>query len=172
MANRRPQRTFTRAKRSGTDWARAMNIGYIVTPALTKQIVGSIALSNQGIGEVVRRTRVQLSLSSDQAVSGEDQIGALGFIVVNDLAFAAGAAALPGPVTDANDDGWFVWMPFHATRLEFAPSVNQSFENFEQDSKAMRRVEEGFTVAIMIENASLTDGISTHVSFSMLTSRI
>ena len=174
VATRRPTRTFSRSKRSGTDWARIMDIAYTTVAANTKQLIATISLSNPGIGEVVRRTRVQLSISSDQSAAGEDQIGALGFIVVNDLAIAAGAAAIPGPVADANDDGWFVWMPFHGSRLEFggAGGSGQAFVNIEQDSKAMRRVEEGFTIAVMLENASLTDGISYHHSFSMLTSRM
>ena len=161
-------------RRAATDWGRFVQIAYTVVAANTKVLVGSFTLLNAGIGEVVRRTRGLLSIGSDAASGFEEQIGALGFIVVNDLALAAGVASLPGPVTDANDDGWFVWMPFSAQGLLLTAtdtSPGSRHRNFEFDSKAMRRVEEGFSVAIIIENASLTDGLTKHLGVSQLTSR-
>ena len=126
-----------------------------------------VILSNPGIGETVRRTRGWLSINSDQVAAPEEQLGAFGIMVVNDLAIAAGAASIPGPVTDASDDGWFVWVPLLragplATSLE---SLNVEF-----DSKAMRRVEEGFGIAFMVENASATDGLKIACGVSLLSS--
>jgi len=116
----------------------------------------------------VRRTRGLFSVASDQAAAGESQLGALGFIVVSDLAVAAGAASIPGPVTDASDDGWFVWVPFGQESIRAAGGP-QSFQ-YEFDSKAMRRVEEGFAIAIMVENAHATEGLDFWCGTSLLSS--
>jgi len=96
-----------------------------------------------------------------------DRLGALGFVVVNDLAVAAGVASMPGPVTDASDDGWFVWQPF-MSRKTGATTFESVEERF--DSKAMRRIEEGFTVAVIAENSNPTQSIEITVGFSILTS--
>jgi len=82
--------------------------------------------------------------------------GAWGMIVVTDLALAAGAASIPGPITDVTDDGWFVWQPI-LSRLEFVTGAGieaNSAKIVEFDSKAKRIVETGQIVAVMVENAS------------------
>ena len=55
-----------------------------------------------------------IMVGSDQVAVVEQQIGALGFIVVSDLAIAAGAASIPSPGFNGSDDGWFVWQAFLA----------------------------------------------------------
>ncbi len=105
-------------------------------------------------------------IQSDQTAADELQFGALGFVVVNDLAAGIGAAAIPGPITDDDDDGWFVWLPVMAS---FDSGIEKS-QFYQFDSKAMRRVEEGFQVAVMFENASAATGLQVSVAFSMLTS--
>jgi len=139
-------------------------------------VIASLILSNAGINEVVRRTRGMWIVNSDQQSTYEDGFAALGFVVVNDLAGAAGAASIPGPVTDADDDGWFVWEPMIAlvgggttgggAGAAFSPVQGARF-----DSKAMRRIPEGFEIAVMVENASAVFSIEVAVAFSMLTSR-
>ncbi len=120
----------------------------VAITAGTKAFISSFVLSNVGIGETIRRTLGHLSVRSDQVVATEDFRGAIGFIVANDLALGVGASALPGPVTDASDDGWFVWIPFSGSQGA-DPSI--SFGSFPWDSKAMRRVEEGFGIGVMAE---------------------
>ncbi len=138
-------------------------------PFSSKVLIGGISLSNPGIGETVRRTRGWMSMISDQSAAVEVVTGAWGMVVVTDLAFAAGAASIPGPVTDASDDGWFVWEAFIG---EMGVASNSTPDNAGRvfDSKAMRRVEEGFTVAIMVENAHTVFGMDFGVQISMLTS--
>ncbi len=143
-----------------------------VVPAASKVLLTTLTLSNPGIGETIRRTRGSFLWDSDQAVADEDYMGAFGLIVVSDLAVAAGVASIPGPVTDANDDGWFVWEPMLST-FEFASVVG--FESSSGlhgtfDSKAMRKVEEGFSIAIVVENAS-ADGARFALGFSVYATR-
>ncbi len=152
-----------------TDWARQVATGLTVVPFLTKTFTAALALSNPGISETIRRTRGSLWVMSDQGAALEDEVGAMGFIMVNDVALALGATAIPGPVTEASDDGWFLWQPI--TQRSTA-NVNSAFGmRYDFDSKAMRTVDEGFGVAVMVENASATFGLSFALSFSILTSR-
>ncbi len=142
-----------------------------IIPAATKTLIASLALDNPGIAETIRRTRGVFTISSDQGTAIEDQVGAMGFMVVNDLAIAAGVASLPGPVTDANDDGWFVWVPFALRGLADVENSAVISEQYEFDSKAMRKVEEGFGIVLVVENASASFGITFMDAFSLLSSR-
>ncbi len=44
----------------------------------------------------------------DQITASEFVVGAFGMLVVSEDAFAAGAASIPGPFTDAGSDLWMV----------------------------------------------------------------
>jgi len=130
-----------------------------------KVLLATIALSNPGINETVRRTRGWINVN--QTLSGT-KLGALGFVVVNDLAIAAGVASMPGPFTDADDDGWFVWQAYGGSRPLTTASESHIFEF---DSKAMRRVEEGFGIAVIAETAGgSVDPVLVSVAISLLTS--
>ena len=159
-------------RRAPSTWARLSPASGTVIPAGVKTLLQTIILSNPGIGETVRRTRGLITILSDQESVVEHVTGAIGFVVVSDLALAAGAASIPGPVTDANDDGWFVWEPVSGTTDSDLTSTgtNQPALRFAFDSKAMRRVEEGSGIAIMVENASGVHGLLAMVQFSLLTS--
>jgi len=54
------------------------------------------------------RTRGLVHIRSDQAAASEDQNGAFGMGIVNDVAGALGITALLGPATDCGWPGWFV----------------------------------------------------------------
>jgi len=136
----------------------------------SKVLLGTFTLSNLNIDETVLRTVGSLSVTSDQASVTEPQIGALGMILVNDLALAAGAASIPGPITDRSDDGWFVYILIVSNML-----VNTAVgfdalagARYDFDSKAKRRVEEGFGIAIMIENASAASAFLAALVFRSL----
>jgi len=170
-ARRRTVPAFSR-RDSGTNWGRTI-VPAVTIAAGTKVLLATIVLSNVGIGEVVRRTRGQVLVISDQASVAEQQNGAFGMVVVTDLAAAAGAASIPGPVTDANDDGWFVWVPtlqITGGTIGGAPSVGVPQWPHLYDSKAMRRVEEGFVIAVMFE--TLSQGSEVGFATSILSSRI
>jgi len=142
-----------------------VNSTYTVVGAATKVLLAGFSLSNSGIGETVVRSRGRFSFQSDQGGGREDQLGALGIIVVSDIAFAAGAAGIPGPVTEANDDGWMVWEGFSNAGNQ---TDGQDARIIEFDSKAARRIEEGFSLAIMVENAHATHGFEVTLALSQL----
>ena len=109
-----------------------------------------------------------ISVGSDQISTIESQSGAFGMIAVSDLAITAGVVSIPSPVTEGNDDGWFVWQPFVQT-IEGSTSASHS-EQYDFDSKGMRRIQEGFTIAIVAENSSATIGLDFQFAVAMLTS--
>jgi len=174
MAFRRSTRSrgFPAKRPNLTTWGR-VTIPVTNIAAGTKVLLATFALSNPGITEVVRRTRGRFLFTSDQASSYENTVPVIGFIVVNDLAVAAGAASIPGPLTDASDDGWFVWEGYPglygSTNTGGSLNNASNFAGIEFDSKAMRRVEEGFTIAIMGEVAAFDVEVSAAIS--LLSSR-
>ena len=163
---------FTRTQRQPTNWARDVDVALVLLPANSKVILATVVLSNPGINETVRRTRGAVIVTSDQEAVQEEQLGAVGAIVVSDQAVGVGVGSLPDPVSDASDDGWFMWMPFLQMTMTTlgGTSPARSVAQYEFDSKAMRRVEEGFTVAFIAANSSPSTGLEIAFSVSILTS--
>ena len=162
-------RSRARSQRAPTSWARTPNsAGLHTTIALgTATLLATIELSNAGIGETVRRTRGMLMVTSDQGSTFETQVGLFGMVVVSDPAAGVGITAVPTPGSEASDDGWFVWEPF----MGAGAGVNgNSLIVKEFDSKAMRRIEEGFQIAVVAENMSSSFGLELSFAFSILTS--
>ncbi len=168
----RQSRTFQR--RSNTpnrSWTGSFSSDAVTVPASTKILLGSFSLSNPNIDETILRTVGRVYVSSDQSVATERQIGAFGLILVSDLAVTAGAASIPGPISDRDHDGWFVYVPIvqsflfkDATGIQENAGVGYDF-----DSKAKRKIEEGTKIAIMVENAMSTHAWQVSNVFRMLT---
>ncbi len=165
------RRQFVRSRqRTASDWGRLID-PHTSVAAASKVLLASFVLSNPGIGETVRRTHVMLSVVSDQNAALEQQNGAFGMMIVSDLALAAGAASIPGPVTDASDDGWFVWFGVSQANAGFiGGAVTGSLvDSYVFDSKAMRKVADGFSIAVMYE--SLSQGCFVGSAISLLSTR-
>ena len=99
-------------------------------------------------------------------------MGAFGVCVVNDDAFAAGVASIPGPFTDAASDLWFVHQ-FLYVRTEFHSAIGiQEIGHeltWEIDSKAMRKVAPEQTIAFVIENGHASFGAIGLANLRILT---
>ena len=168
-----PQRQYRRlASRSpNRTWTGITSTAATAVAAGTKVLAGSFVLSNPGIDETILRTVGVIGIASDQTAASELQLGAFGFLVVTDLAVAAGAASIPGPVTDISDDGWFMFVPFvqelrFLSGSGFAPNAVRLYHF---DSKAKRKLPDGSSVAVMVENAHATHGFQLFFSLRMLT---
>ena len=164
-----------RAKRAGTNWGRLDLTQSHAVAAATKILLGSFVLDNPGIAETVRRTRGVILAHSDQASSFERSAVAFGMIVVTDSALAIGVTAIPGPFTDGSDDGWFVHEVIAFTdgtlvggSLSTFPGPSPGYTRT-YDSKAMRKVESGFSIAIMAETSN--QGANMGMFISLLSSR-
>ena len=136
----------------------------------TKVLVATFSLSNTTIDETVLRSIGRVEVRSDQVAASENQLGAMGWIVVNNLAVVAGVASIPGPITDIGDDGWFVFVPF-AQRLNVGDStgLQPNFgTGYDFNSKAKRKVEDGFKIAVVVENGT-SSGFTISGVWRMLT---
>ena len=168
MARRVVRRAPSRGRgaRPGGTWART-RFQQAGIAAGTKLFLGQFALSNPGIGETIRRTIGHINFASDQVAAAEGPDAAFGMIVVSAAAAAIGITAIPGPITDSSDDGWFVWQAMDTFQ---GADSNKMSTLFPFDSRAMRRIEEGFVVAMMVETGVGFGSIST-VSVSLYATR-
>jgi len=127
-------------------------------------------LSNSNIDETILRTVGKFAVASDQAAASEIQVGAFGLILVSDAAVAVGITAIPGPITDSSDDGWFVYVPI-VQSVEFISAVGVRPDwatCYDFDSKAKRKIEEGRQLAIVVENAHASFGFEITFAFRLL----
>ena len=161
------KRTRSRPNRA---WTGAVDLDNNITTASTKTLIASFVLSNSNIDETILRTLGLLTVRSDQDASSEDQQGAFGMIVVSDTAVAAGAASIPGPLTDIADDGWFVHVPFNERFLfKSATGVNPDMNHqYQFDFKSKRVIEDGSSIALMVETSSGSEGILISLILRML----
>ena len=158
-----------RRQRAPSTWSRIVSSVVITVPAASKVIITVLTLNNPGIGETIRRTRGRLFVWSDQVADLEEQFGAFGAIIVSDVAAGVGSAAVPGPFTEAADDGWYMWIPIVQRHIDttIAPALGFAYEF---DSKAMRRVEEGYQSVFVVENGHPTFGLKAALGVSSLSS--
>lgn len=115
------------------------------------------------------RTRGTLWIGSDQESNDEIAFGALGMGVVSTPAFTAGVALVPTPSTEMEDDLWFQWLPWF-TNLLFSDATGfqaNLFSRYDFDSKAMRKVHNGDTLVVVLEN-DIAVGVNFMIMFRML----
>jgi len=160
----------TRSKRPNRSWAGFASAVVTNVGPGQKILIGNFVLSNSNIDETFLRTVGVLGVQSDQVASNEQQFGALGIIAVSDLAIAAGAASIPGPITDRSDDGWMLYVPFVQTFQVVSASGFDSnhMTQYPFDSKAKRRYEEGMSAAIMVENSHASHAFQIALIFRSL----
>ena len=102
---------------------------------------------------------------SDQTASFETPFGGLGMAVVNDKAIAVGITAIPDPVAQEGSDLWFMYK-FWAATVDASGERRLQVQEF--DSRAMRKVDEGSDIAIMIGNGNNADAAAFVLKFRML----
>ena len=170
MANRRFNRSFrSNAPRRQTEWlAREFVSGFTNIAASSKNLDSVMDTTEKAkLPFTVTRTIGLLTVWSDQVIAFETVNGAVGMAVVTDRATTTGITALPDPVTEANADFWWLYMPFIALGSAAADSSNQHVFQMKIDSRAQRKVEEGQDLAIIVANASTT-GLSYILDYRIL----
>ena len=89
-----------------------VDLGPTVVPASAKVLLGLLDAAALGLRPfTIIRTRLFIHIESDQTAASEVSQGVFGEIVVSDQAVAAGAASVPGPVTNP-DAPFIVYEPF------------------------------------------------------------
>ncbi len=88
----------------------------------------------------ILRTRVLLYVESDQSAASERNQGVYSKTVVSEAAAAAGIGSIPTPITEP-DASYFVYQPFAFNfDLGDATGFIVTVQEYEIDSKAMRKV--------------------------------
>ena len=118
----------------------------------------------------VVRTRGVLHVQSDQTAASEVYNAALGIAVVSAQAEAIGVTAVPTPNADRESDLWFLFEEItgqflFADATGFIEGAGGLIRHF--DSKAMRKVEDGQDIVVVIENF-FSAGTQVTVSGRML----
>ena len=161
-------RNFRRSgPRPNRGWSYTNFAAFSTIGAGLKVLLGSFTPSNPGVDLTLLRCIGGLSIASDQAGAVETQLGAFGMVLVTDLALAAGAASIPGPFTDGEDDGWFCHQSF---QQEGDASVTSSLPRwYPFDTKGKRIMEGiGISIAIMVENGHATNGLTIAAQVRLL----
>jgi len=161
MARRAPSpRRFTTRSRSNLEWSDFSDVETNVSGPSVKALL-AVLVHDPALDITVLRVRMALYIVTDQIVSGEIQAGAIGAISVTSDATAAGAASVPGPVSDPGAD-WFMYQPFtqkflFSTAVAFTPNAaNQIMV----DSKAKRIIGPSQRIAIVCESNSDSEGFN------------
>ena len=150
-----------------TEWLNSPNVtAETALAANTFAFLGSLnAAALAARPFTVIRTVGSIWVKSDQVASAELPFGALGFQIVSDKAVATGVTALPDPITEEASDTWFVYQQWAASGGAVDGAILMEYKF---DSRAMRKVEDGFDMAFMIANANAADGVVFVVKFCML----
>ena len=99
------------------------------------------------------RSHFAFFLRSDQAAASETQRCLWGAAVVSDQAVAVGITAVPTPDTELGSSLWFAIMGMYADGQALT-DVTTPGQPFSLDSKAMRKVEVGQDIIVVVENPS------------------
>ncbi len=114
----------------------------------------------------VVRSHLVAMLRSDQAAAIEVQQAAVGLAVVTSQAVAVGITAVPTPVTDIASNEWLQHQVLFAHHQEVTDRAEPA-EVYKIDSKAMRKVEVGQDLILVLENAAAT-GIVVNIGGRIL----
>ncbi len=113
------------------------------------------------------RTHVHLWLRSDQSAAVEVQTNAFGMAVVSDQAVAVGVSAVPTPNVEAASNLWFIHRWISGDESDVATQTRGG-QFMQIDSKAMRKVEVGMDVAVVVEGGGVGSGSILGVAARML----
>ena len=116
----------------------------------------------------VRRIEGRLWVQSDQAGVAELQTGAYGVEVVNSVAAALGVTGIQGPSTDEDSDLWMLHGYIkQSSSIDLAGPMGYAYS---LHSAAMRKLELGATLAVMVENNSAVTDFAVNFGISILVS--
>ena len=143
MARKISARQFVRPPQRTKIWIGA-GVGLTSLVGNSKQIISTLSVAALLLRPfTILRTRMLLTLSSDQAAADERPIVAYGKMVVTETAAALGATAVPDPSGISGDPeaAWYVWQAM-SVDVEFQSAIGFALYSVQYpiDSKSMRKV--------------------------------
>jgi len=163
-------RSFRRSRRE-TQWLEMPVVNTTLAAASTAALVLVLTTAEKAMRPfTIVRTRMFFHVASDQVAADESQSCALGIAVVSDQAVAIGVTAVPTPDTDRGSDLWLVYEEMFSKLVigGTADSVGLVGMFQKVDSKAMRKVEEGQDVAVVIETTPSSSGVIAAIGGRLL----
>jgi len=162
------QRVVTRGRsiRRLTTWLQFQVVQSTLATGASTLVFGLNAAAEALRPFTIVRSHFMFLLRSDQSAAVEHQVAAWGIAVVSDQASAIGVTAVPTPLTDLASPLWFLHQLVASDESEVVDKTRPQQVKY-VDSKAMRKVEIGQDVVIVVENAAL-DGIIATVAGRML----
>ena len=162
MAFRR--RTAVRGKRRGTNWqATTLPTTQSLSSNGDPKSLASFSLATGSVLQsTIVRVRGSVFLAHLGSAIGSQYVG-VGLALCSDKEVAAGASALPRPLSDGSDDRW-MW--HWSGVIGFDNTTGANFEgftwrSFEFDSKAMRKWDETEDICVIGENRALSGTIAS-----------
>jgi len=163
-------RRFTRS-RSGSDrkslWLQFTTVDTTIAAGAATLIftLNAAALALRPF--TVIRTHFGFLQFSDQAAVIENQLVAVGMAIVSDQAVAVGITAIPTPMTESGSSLWFAHKLLYSREQSITDRA-QPAGVWDLDSKAMRKVEVGSDLAIVLENSTVGSGSVTAIGGRIL----
>ena len=126
--------------------------GLVTSSAATVKGAFTVGLALTEAAATLVRTRGMLAVRVAAAAAGNSITrGALGMIVVSQDAFDIGLTALPGPLSDSQND-WFLWVPFTLMHDDQLAEFDSKFvASVPFDSRGMRKLKFGDVLAAVLE---------------------
>ena len=154
------RRVFTQRSTRQFIWSSIVLRSAGIALGTAKSTGGVSALGVTTSGATLIRTRGMMQIHFDPTSIGDTFQWAVGLGIYSSDAFAAGAASLPGPLSDVDYD--WVWHKIGA----FGPSFSATEDGtnirnnlwIEIDSKAMRKLKPSQTMGFMVEGIILSGG--------------
>ena len=162
--NSRSRVIGSRGVRRQTRWLDLPATSVSLAGASTAALILSLTAEELALRPfTIVRVRLSWFIKTDQFVASETQQAAVGMAVVSSQSEAIGATAVPTPFTDLSSDLWLMH-DIISNQNVFGTGVG-----FDQiggvehlvDSKAMRKVEDGQDVVVVLETSSLSAGVNT-----------
>ena len=169
-------RNFPRGRRSGreTRWLALPETRTVLASANSQAIILSLTTAEKALRPfTITRTIIHRSITSDQQGAGEVYAAACGIAVVSDQASSIGVTAVPTPFDNLDSDLWL----FHdildgefvfVSGVGIQEGATSPRGGHTVESKAMRKVEDGQDVVVVIENDGLSAGSVNYVAGRML----
>ncbi len=164
MANVRTGRRSGLVFRGGRNRRDTVWVGITETStALAAANTAALIISLNAVALALRpftvvRARGVWSMRSDQTAATEQQFVGLGHSVVSAQASAVGITAVPTPFTDIASDKFFVFEQWPSTFVVNSAVGTEVYQSRSYDSRAMRKVQDGEDVVIVLENSGITLG--------------
>ncbi len=155
--------------RRETIWIAGSFVTTVLASTNASVILASLSTAAMALRPfTIVRTRGGFHIRSDQTGASEGYGVQMGFCVVSEQASALGITAVPTPDTDIVSDTWFVYEQYFS-RFEFVSGVGidgDIGQYVPYDSKAMRKVEDGFDMVQVFEATNTSAALQD--SFRML----